>query len=138
MPALSRRSFTALAGASLAAVPILAPRALGQAKPKVVVVGGGPGGATVARYIAKDSGGAIDVTLIEPQPNFTTCFFSNLYVGGFRSFDSITHGYQKLARTGVRVVHDWAQAIDRDRRQVVLAAGMRVPTTDWWSRLAST
>ena len=45
MPALSRRSFTALAGASLAAVPILAPRALGQAKPKVVVVGGGPGGA---------------------------------------------------------------------------------------------
>ena len=57
---------------------------MAQAKPRLVVIGGGPGGGTVARYVAKDSAGAIDVTLIEPRKTFTTCFFSNLYVGGFR------------------------------------------------------
>jgi sulfide dehydrogenase [flavocytochrome c] flavoprotein subunit len=129
MTALSRRKFTMLAGASLAAGAgaLAAPRAFGQSKPKVVVIGGGPGGATVARYLAKDTNGAVEVSLIEPQSNFTTCFFSNLYVGGFRSFDSITHGYGKLARAGMRVVHDWAVAIDRDRRIVRLAGGMRAP-----------
>ena len=70
--------------------------ALAQAKPRVVVIGGGPGGATVAKYVAKD-GGAIDVTLVEPLKQFTTCFHSNLYLGGFRSFESITHTYDKLA-----------------------------------------
>jgi NADPH-dependent 2,4-dienoyl-CoA reductase/sulfur reductase-like enzyme len=127
MPSFSRRRFTALAGASLAAVPLCAPRALGQAKPKLVVIGGGPGGGTLARYVNKDAAGAIDVTLVEPTKNFTTCFFSNLYVGGFRSFDSITHGYDKVARAGVRVVHEWASAIDRERKVVRLASGMRLP-----------
>ena len=100
MPRLTRRKFTALTGASLAGacVPLFAPRALGQAKPKLVVIGGGPGGGTVARYVNKDAAGAIDVTLIEPQAKFTTCFFSNLYVGGFRNFASITHDYDKVAR----------------------------------------
>lgn len=129
MTKLTRRDFTSLAGASLATAttPLFAPAVLGQAKPRVVVVGGGPGGGTVARYVAKDSNGAVDVTLIEPQKNFTTCFFSNLYVGGFRSFQSITHGYQNVARSGVRVVHEWARSINRDGKQVVLASGGRVP-----------
>ena len=89
MTKLTRRRFTSLAGASLAAAatPLFAPAVLGQARPRVVVVGGGPGGGTVARYVARDAAGAVDVTLIEPQREFTTCFFSNLYVGGFRSFD---------------------------------------------------
>jgi sulfide dehydrogenase [flavocytochrome c] flavoprotein chain len=127
MPSFSRRRFTALAGASLAAVPLCAPRALGQAKPKLVVIGGGPGGGTLARYVNKDAAGAIDVTLVEPSKHFTTCFFSNLYVGGFRSFDSITHGYDNVARAGVRVVHEWASAIDRERKAVRLASGLRLP-----------
>jgi sulfide dehydrogenase [flavocytochrome c] flavoprotein subunit len=55
-----------------------------QDKPRVVVIGGGAGGATAARYIAKDSEGAIDVTLIDDSEMFTTCFFSNLYLGGYR------------------------------------------------------
>ena len=86
MTILTRRSFTSLAGASLAAAttPLFAPAVLGQAKPRLVVVGGGPGGGTVARQVAKDAPGAVDVTLVEPQREFTTCFFSNLYVGGFR------------------------------------------------------
>jgi sulfide dehydrogenase [flavocytochrome c] flavoprotein subunit len=127
MPRLTRRNFTALAGASLAAAPLYAPRALGQAKPKLVVIGGGPGGGTLARYVNKDAAGAIDVTLIEPQKQFTTCFSSNLCVGGFRSYASITHDYDKAAREGVRVINEWASAIDRERKTVRLAGGLRVP-----------
>src|SRR6267142_347728 len=129
MTDLSRRHFAALSAPSLAAAatPLFAPRAFGQGKPKLVVIGGGPGGGTVARYVAKDSAGAIDVTLIEPQKTFTTCFFSNLYVGGFRTFESITHGYDKVRKSGVKVVHAAATAIDRDKKQVVLAGGQRIP-----------
>ena len=56
MTEMTRRNFSLLAGASLAtfSTPLFAPSVLGQAKPKLVVVGGGPGGATVARYVAKD------------------------------------------------------------------------------------
>lgn len=129
MTELTRRNFTVLAGASLSALstPLFAPRALGQAKPKLVVIGGGPGGGTVARYVQKDAGDAIEVTLIEPQKSFTTCFFSNLYVGGFRDFKSITHTYDKVKNGGVKVVHEAAAAIDRDKKQVALAGGARVP-----------
>jgi len=126
MADLTRRSFTALAGASL--VPLFAPAVLGQAKakPKLVVIGGGPGGGTVARYVNKDLKGAIDVTLIEPQKNFTTCFFSNIYVGGYRDFKSITHNYNKVRKEGVKVVHEAASAIDRDKK-VVVVGKQRIP-----------
>ncbi len=127
MRCLTRRNFTALAGASLAAAPLFAPHVLAQAKPKLVVIGGGPGGGTVARYVNKDAAGAIDVTLVEPQKHFTTCFFSNLHVGGFRSLESITHDYGKVAREGVRVVNEWASAIDRERKIVRLVDGRRLP-----------
>ena len=126
MSSLTRRRFVALAGTSLAAAPLFAPRAVGQAKPQVVVIGGGPGGATVARYVKKDSSGAAEVILIEPQKTFTTCFFSNLYVGGLRDFNSITHSYDKVEREGIKVVHEAAAAVDRDKREVVLAGGARL------------
>ena len=58
-----------------------APAVLGQGKPRVVVIGGGAGGATAAKYIAKDSAGAIAVTLVEPNAKYQTCFHSNLYLG---------------------------------------------------------
>jgi len=117
------------AGASLATLstPLFAPAVLGQAKPRLVVVGGGPGGATVARYVAKDSAGAVDVTLIEPLKNFTTCFFSNLYVGGFRDRKSLTHNYDNVRKSGVNVVPVMAGSIDRDKKTVMLAGGARVP-----------
>lgn len=129
MTDLTRRNFSLLAGASLAtlSMPLFGPIALGQGKPKVVVIGGGPGGATVARYLAKDSAGALEVTLIEPLKQFTTCFFSNLYVGGFRDLKSLTHNYDKVKKAGVKVVHAMATSIDRDKKQVVLAGGSRVP-----------
>lgn len=122
---ITRRRFAALAGGSAAALAAgrLAAPAIAQGKPKVVVVGGGAGGATAARYIAKDAAGAIDVTLVEPQRTYTTCFHSNLYLGGFKSLEELTHGYEKLAAHGVRVVHERAAAIDRDKKAVRLADG---------------
>lgn len=122
----NRRAFlgTAAATAGLLAAPMV--RA--QGKPRVVVVGGGAGGATVARYIAKDSGGAIDVTLVEPTRTYYTCFFSNLYLGGFREMQSLGHSYGTLAaQFGVNVVHDWAVGVDRDAKTVALAGGGSLP-----------
>ena len=56
MTEMTRRNFNLFAGASIATLstPLFAPAVLGQAKPRLVVIGGGPGGATVARYVAKD------------------------------------------------------------------------------------
>ncbi len=122
---LNRRAFIgATAAASMSAPYVLAG---GHGRPKVVVVGGGAGGATVARYLAKDSKGEIDVTLVEPTRTYYTCFFSNLYIGGFRTMDSIGHSYGTLAAEyGINVVHDWAVGIDRDTKTVTLAGGSKL------------
>ncbi len=119
---LSRRRF--LASTVAATTALSAPAVLAQGRPRVVVVGGGAGGATAARYIAKDSEGAVDVTLVEPSRAYYSCFFSNLYLGGFRDFASIGHSYGALAaRHEINVVHDWAVFVDRDKRSVELAGG---------------
>ena len=119
---LNRRLFLGT-GAALTAT-LSAPAVFAQSKPRVVVIGGGAGGATAARYIAKDSDGAIDVTLVEPSRTYFTCFFSNLYLGGFKDLSDIGHTYGKLASDyGINVVHDWAVDVDRDARTVTLAGG---------------
>ncbi len=119
---ISRRTF-GLAALS-AAGAVMAPQVIAAGRPKVVILGGGAGGATVARYLAKGAKGEIDVTLVEPTRKYYTCFFSNLYLGGFREFDSIGHSYGTLASEyGVNVVHDWAIGVDRDARTVSLASG---------------
>lgn len=125
---INRRTFlgTSIGVAASLSAPMV--MGAGHGRPKVVVIGGGAGGATAARYIAKDSKGAIDVTLIEPTRKYYTCFFSNLYMGGFRELSSIGHTYGKLAADyGVNVVHDWAVGIDRDAKTVTLAGGGSLP-----------
>ncbi len=125
----NRRAFigTATATAATLSAPMFV-RADGHSKPRVVVVGGGAGGATAARYIAKDSAGAIDVTLIEPTRAYYTCFFSNLYIGGFREMNSLGHSYGTLAAEyGINVVHDWATGVDRDAKTVTTAGGYTIP-----------
>ena len=124
---LTRRGFigNSAAAAALLSAPSL--HAGSHAKPHVVVVGGGAGGATAARYIAKDSKGAVDVTLVEPTRTYYTCFFSNLYLGGVKEFDDIGHTYGKLAASGINVVHDWAIGVDRDKKMVSLAGGSALP-----------
>jgi sulfide dehydrogenase [flavocytochrome c] flavoprotein subunit len=122
----NRRRFLKGVGAFAAAGTLPLP-ALAQAKPKLVIVGGGPGGATVAKYVAKDSNGAVEVTLVEPLRQFTTCFHSNLYLGGFRTWEVITHSYDALAsKYGVKLAHQAAQAIDREKKSVRLADGSQL------------
>jgi NADPH-dependent 2,4-dienoyl-CoA reductase/sulfur reductase-like enzyme len=89
----------------------------------VVVVGGGFGGATAARYLRLWGGDAVDVTLVERDAQFVSCPLSNLVIGGTRTLPSITIGYGALARRGVRVVRDTATAVDAERREVRLARG---------------
>ena len=124
----SRRQFIARAAALAAAGGGLAAPAIAQARPRVVIVGGGAGGASLLRALAAAARGAVDITLVEPQRTYTTCFYSNLYLGGVRSFDSIRHGYDAIAALdAVTVVHDRATAVDRDRRELRLAGGMALP-----------
>ncbi|MFK7875603.1 MAG: FCSD flavin-binding domain-containing protein [Paracoccaceae bacterium] len=124
---LNRRLFIGTGAAAAATLSAPTVFADGHGKPRVVVVGGGAGGATAARYLAKDSKGAIDVTLIEPTRMYYTCFFSNLYIGGVKQIDDLGHSYGNLAAGGVNVVHDWAVGVDRDAKTVSLAGGGSVP-----------
>lgn len=126
MTHLTRRHFGLLMGAGAASLA-LPTYARAQGKPKVVIIGGGAGGATAARYIAKDSAGEIDVTLIDASEQYTTCFFSNLYVGGFRDFASITHSYDKLQSDyGITKVTGMAASVDRAGKMVVMADGAQI------------
>jgi NADPH-dependent 2,4-dienoyl-CoA reductase/sulfur reductase-like enzyme len=88
---------------------------------RIVVVGGGYGGATAARYAALWGGGAVDVTLVERDAAFVSCPLSNLVLAGSKSIDDITMSYRSLARCGVNVIRDVALAIDAERRRVILA-----------------
>ena len=122
----SRRGFGKAAGATGAVLGVqgMAPNLLKAAEGRVVVIGGGPGGATVAKYIAKDAAGALAVTLVQATPQFTTCYYSNIYLGGYRDFASITHGYDTLRdKYGIEVIIDTATEIDPVGRKVMLAGG---------------
>lgn len=102
-------------------------RAWGKGQSRVVVIGAGAGGATAAKYLAQISD-RIDVTLVEANAQYTTCFFSNLYLGGFRSFESITHSYDALkSKYGIRFVHASAIGIDPDKRSVKLKSADSLP-----------
>ena len=91
---------------------------------KVVVVGGGYGGATAAKYVRLLSDYSVDVVLIEPNANFVSCPVSNLVIGGTKSMSDITLPYDKLgARHGVKLVKDMVTSIDPVKRTVTLASG---------------
>ncbi len=123
MQKLNRRQFNAILGAGIASMAV--PFNIGaQSKPKVVVIGGGAAGATAARTMALS--GAVDVTLISASDTYTTCFFSNLYLGGFREFESITHGYDKLSAGGVNVVTGFATGVDLGSKMVSLKDGATI------------
>jgi NADPH-dependent 2,4-dienoyl-CoA reductase/sulfur reductase-like enzyme len=93
---------------------------------RVVVIGGGWGGATLARYIRKWEP-RIEVTLVERNESFVSCPLSNLVLAGAKSMADITIPYGGLAKYGVRVVRDEASAIDFDKKQVRLARGDTLP-----------
>ena len=91
---------------------------------RVLVVGGGYGGATAAKYVRLFSGQKIDVVLVEPNDAFVSCPISNLVLGGSKLLSDITVPYTALARThGVTVVKDMVVSIDTSRKVAVLASG---------------
>ncbi|WP_373989485.1 FCSD flavin-binding domain-containing protein [Duganella sp. BuS-21] len=121
---MKRRQFIQ-AGASAAGALIAGCTTItGQAKPQVVVIGGGYGGATAARYIRLWSGHAIDVTLIEPNASFISCPLSNLVLGGSRQIGDLTLSINALKdKHGVRILRDTVTRINADKRALALAGG---------------
>jgi len=108
---INRRDFVRAAGALSAAGMVGVPYiALGASK-KVVVVGGGTGGATAAKYL-KRADPTIDVTLIEANKHYYTCYMSNEVLSGDRTIDSIKFGYDGLVGHGIKMVHDIVTGID--------------------------
>lgn len=89
---------------------------------RVVVVGGGFGGSTAARYL-RLWGGNVDVTLVDRNPQFISCPMSNLVLGGFKQMADITRGYEGLKALGVKVLQGEVSAIDATARKVRLADG---------------
>ena len=122
----SRRDFlkTAVAGASAAVLPL--PAIAQGAGGRVVVVGGGFGGATCARFIRRIDP-HIAVTLVEASPTFTACPFSNLVIVGLRDLKAQEFGYDKLAADQVTVQISPATAIDTQGRNVTLGNGASLP-----------
>lgn len=118
---LSRRRFSQL-GAAGAASFVLPKVAYAQGAPKVVVVGGGFGGATAAKYLKRFDKN-IQVTLVEPNRTFVTCPFSNTVIGGMNPISSITHNFDAMKKAGVEVIHDMATKVDAQSKEVVLASG---------------
>ena len=96
-------------------------------KAQVVVVGGGYGGATAAKYIRLLSDYRIDVMLIEPNRAFVSCPISNLVLSGDRTLADITNPYTRLSsQHGVRIVHERVAAVDADKRQLRLDQGSSI------------
>ncbi|MEE9322042.1 MAG: FCSD flavin-binding domain-containing protein [Granulosicoccus sp.] len=124
MNKLNRRKFlqlgsaAAVTGASFG----LSPFAIAQGSKKVVIVGGGIGGATAATYLVKMDP-SIEVTLIEANADYHTCFMSNEVLGGSRSMDSIRFTYDGIKGRGVNVVKDKVTGIDPDKRTVSTEGG---------------
>ena len=125
---MKRREFLQAVGVAGAAATLPGCATMGGAGGKVVVVGGGYGGATAAKYIRMWSDGGIDVTLVEPNPEFISCPISNLVLGGSKTLADVTVSYDNLTRRhGVKIVKDMATAIDTDKRMVRLAGGGELP-----------
>ena len=99
----------------------------GSAKPKVVVVGGGFGGATAAKYIAMWSEGKIDVTLVERESQFVSCPMSNLVLGGSKSIADISVAYDGLNKYGIKRIKGEATGFDPDKKTLTLADGTALP-----------
>jgi len=95
---------------------------------RVLVVGGGYGGATAAKYVRTMSERKIDVVLVEPESAFVSCPLSNLVLGGSKAMADITLPYDTLERThGVRRIRDRVERIEAEARIAVLASGARLP-----------
>jgi NADPH-dependent 2,4-dienoyl-CoA reductase/sulfur reductase-like enzyme len=108
-------------GASVLARPLLAQ----GAQPRIVVIGGGFSGATAARFLKREDP-RLAVTLVEPNPIFAACPFSNEVIAGFRDMRAQLFGYERIARDGVVILHQAATAVDGAARTVTLGNGTKL------------
>ena len=120
----NRRSFLkSMGGASLAvAMGLGVNRANAAVNAKVVVIGGGYGGAIAAKYLKMAEPG-LDVVLIEKNKHFVSCPLSNTVLAGFGKLEDLTFGYEGLARRGITVIHDTVESIDAEARKVKISGG---------------
>lgn len=97
------------------------------ARPKIVVVGGGFGGATVARYLMLWGRGSVDVTLVERNLQFTSCPMSNLVIAGYSKIGDITITYDRLRSLGIKIIHGEVTAVAHEKQLVRLTDGSELP-----------
>jgi sulfide dehydrogenase [flavocytochrome c] flavoprotein chain len=114
----NRRSFLAGSAATLLPLPAVAQRA----SPRVVVIGGGFGGTTMARFL-KRAGPKLDVTLVVDSTTFTACPFSNHVIIGLREMRTQQFGYDKVTAEGVTLAASAARNVEASKRTVTLANG---------------
>jgi NADPH-dependent 2,4-dienoyl-CoA reductase/sulfur reductase-like enzyme len=125
---MQRRDFLKTIGAASTVAAIPGCATMSGAGGKVVVIGGGYGGATAAKYIRMWSEGGVDVTVVEPNPEFISCPISNLVIGGSKQIADVTVSYDNLAkRHGVKIVREMATGVDPAKRTVRLANGQELP-----------
>ena len=122
---ISRRDFIRGAGTAaalaLTGMPAISP-ASGR---RVIIIGGGIGGATAARYL-RQADPAIEITLIEARRDYYTASMSNEVVAGKRPLQSLRFDYTRLSQAGIAIIHDRVTAIDAGKRQVVTSQGGRL------------
>ena len=127
MMLMKRRDFLKVSAAAGAMASLYGCAGGAKASGHVVVVGGGYGGATVAKYLRLWSAGGVQVTLIERNPNFIACPISNLVIGGTKTMEEITLSYEGLKnKWGVRVIQDEVLAVDAEKRSISLTQGGRM------------
>src|SRR3954463_406388 len=123
---MKRRDFLGFAAAgplaSLVGCVTNVPFRAVPSRARVVVIGGGFGGATAAKYVRMWDP-SIDVVLVERDAQFVSCPMSNLVLAGYATMAEITREYEGLRRHGVQVVRDEAVAIDAAKKTVRLARG---------------
>lgn len=129
MTQFTRRQFIQLVGAGSATAALSActgTATRGNAGPSVVIIGGGPGGATAAKYL-KRFNSALNVTLIEPKATYHTCFGSNWVLGGIAEMSDIAQTYGHLQSAyGIKVVADTVTAVDPVGHTVTLSNGSNI------------
>ena len=124
MMLMKRRDFLKVGAAAGTLASLYGCAGGNKASGHVVVVGGGYGGATVAKYLRMWSEGSVQVTLIERNPTFISCPMSNLVIGGTKTMADITVSYDNLkSKWGIRVIQDDVLAVDSAKRTVTLKAG---------------